>query len=111
MFAAFDARDLDAFLETVHSRSRWVYYGANPGVLRSGFKGRAEVRSFFERIMKGWTFPPSIGADSTLALAMASTRPAGRVVQVGLAGGTRTSRRSRPSSRKYRVSIVVGQHP
>ena len=30
----------------------------------------------------------SVGADSTLALAMASTRPAGRVVQVGLAGGT-----------------------
>ena len=29
-----------------------------------------------------------VGADSTLALAMASTRPAGRVVQVGLAGGT-----------------------
>ena len=29
-----------------------------------------------------------VGADSTLALAMASTRTAGRVVQVGLAGGT-----------------------
>ena len=29
-----------------------------------------------------------VGADSTLALAIASTRPAGRVVQVGLAGGT-----------------------
>jgi alcohol dehydrogenase, propanol-preferring len=29
-----------------------------------------------------------VGADSTLALALGSTRPAGRVVQVGLAGGT-----------------------
>ena len=29
-----------------------------------------------------------VGADSTLELAMASTWPAGRVVQVGLAGGT-----------------------
>ncbi len=29
-----------------------------------------------------------VGADSTLALAIGSTRPAGRVVQVGLAGGT-----------------------
>lgn len=29
-----------------------------------------------------------VGADSTLELALASTRPAGRVVQVGLAGGT-----------------------
>jgi propanol-preferring alcohol dehydrogenase len=29
-----------------------------------------------------------VGADSTLALALSSTRPAGRVVQVGLAGGT-----------------------
>jgi len=29
-----------------------------------------------------------VGADSTLALAVGSTRPTGRVVQVGLAGGT-----------------------
>jgi propanol-preferring alcohol dehydrogenase len=29
-----------------------------------------------------------VGADSTLALALATTRPAGRIVQVGLAGGT-----------------------
>ena len=29
-----------------------------------------------------------VGADGTLGLAMATTRPAGRVVQVGLAGGT-----------------------
>jgi propanol-preferring alcohol dehydrogenase len=29
-----------------------------------------------------------VGAESTLALALAATRPAGRVVQVGLAGGT-----------------------
>jgi propanol-preferring alcohol dehydrogenase len=29
-----------------------------------------------------------VGADGRLELAMASTRPAGRVVQVGLAGGT-----------------------
>ncbi len=29
-----------------------------------------------------------VGADSTLALALATARPAGRIVQVGLAGGT-----------------------
>ena len=29
-----------------------------------------------------------VGADSTVALAMPSTQPAARVVQVGLAGGT-----------------------
>ena len=29
-----------------------------------------------------------VGAESTLALALGTTRPAGRVVQVGLAGGT-----------------------
>jgi hypothetical protein len=28
MFVAFAVRDLDALLETVHPRSRWVYYGA-----------------------------------------------------------------------------------
>jgi ketosteroid isomerase-like protein len=52
MFAAFAAGDLDALLETVHPRSRWVYYGANPGLSKAEFNGRAEVRSFFERIIK-----------------------------------------------------------
>ena len=52
MFAAFVAGDLDALLETVHPGSRWVYYGANPRLTKAEFTGRAEVRSFFEIIMK-----------------------------------------------------------
>lgn len=52
MFAAFVAGDLDALMETIHPRSRWVYYGANPRITRAELNGRSEVRSFFERIMK-----------------------------------------------------------
>lgn len=52
MFAAFAAGDLAALLETVHPSSRWVYYGANPRPTRAELTGHAEVRSFFERIMK-----------------------------------------------------------
>jgi ketosteroid isomerase-like protein len=52
MFAAFGARDLDALLETVHSESRWTYVGANPQLSRAVFTGKAQVRKFFEAILK-----------------------------------------------------------
>jgi ketosteroid isomerase-like protein len=52
MFAAFGAGDLDALIGTVHPESRWTYYGANPRLARAEFKGRAEVRAFFERIIE-----------------------------------------------------------
>jgi ketosteroid isomerase-like protein len=52
MFAAFRARDLDALLETVHPESRWTYFGANPQLSRAEFTGRAQVRTFFERILE-----------------------------------------------------------
>ena len=52
MFAAFGAGDIDAVLETVHPESRWTYYGANPRVSRAEFNGHAEVRRFFEGILK-----------------------------------------------------------
>ena len=52
MFAAFGAGDLDALLETVHPDSRWTYYGANPRPTTAEFRGRAEVRKFFEGILK-----------------------------------------------------------
>lgn len=52
MFAAFAAGDLDALLETIHPRSRWIYYGANPRISRAEFNGREEVRRFFEGIVK-----------------------------------------------------------
>jgi threonine dehydrogenase-like Zn-dependent dehydrogenase len=41
-------------------------------------------------------------------LALASTRPAGRVVQVGLAGGTVHVTAPRRSSRKYRCQYGAG---
>lgn len=52
MFAAFGKGDLDALLETVHPESRWVYYGANPRLSQAEFNGHAEVRRFFEGILK-----------------------------------------------------------
>lgn len=52
MFAAFTVGDLNALLDTVHPRSRWVYHGANPRLTKAEFNGRREVRSFFEGIMK-----------------------------------------------------------
>jgi ketosteroid isomerase-like protein len=52
MFAAFGAGDLDALLDTVHPDSHWTYYGANPRLSKAEFRGRAEVRRFFERILE-----------------------------------------------------------
>lgn len=52
MFAAFAAGDLEGLLETVHPRSRWIYYGANPRISRAEFNGREQVRRFFEGIVK-----------------------------------------------------------
>lgn len=52
MFAAFDAGDLDALIETVHPDSRWVYFGANPRLSNAEFSGHDRVRSFFERILR-----------------------------------------------------------
>lgn len=51
MFAAFNAGDLDALLETVHPDSRWEYFGANPRLSHAEFKGRDRIRWFFERIL------------------------------------------------------------
>jgi ketosteroid isomerase-like protein len=52
MFAAFGAGDLDALLETIHPESRWMYYGANPRIGVAEFRGRAQVRRFFEGILQ-----------------------------------------------------------
>jgi ketosteroid isomerase-like protein len=52
MFAAFGAGDLDALLETVHPDSRWTYVGANPRPVRAELVGHAEVRRFFEGILR-----------------------------------------------------------
>lgn len=52
MFAAFGAGDLDTLIETVHPDSRWVYYGANPRLSQAELIGHAEVRRFFEGILR-----------------------------------------------------------
>jgi propanol-preferring alcohol dehydrogenase len=46
-----------------------------------------------------------VGADSTLALALATTRPAGRVVQLGLAGGTAQVTALKTVKREVSVSV------
>lgn len=52
MFAAFQARDLDRLLDTVHSHSRWTYVGANPKPTKAEFVGHASIRRFFEGITR-----------------------------------------------------------
>jgi ketosteroid isomerase-like protein len=50
MFAAFEAGDLDALLETVHPESHWTYIGANPRISHAQIKGHEKVRRFFAGI-------------------------------------------------------------
>lgn len=52
MFQAFSDGDLDALIQTVHPESRWVYVGANPKLSKKVYAGHAEVRRFFEGILK-----------------------------------------------------------
>lgn len=52
LFAAFQAGDLDALIETVHPDSKWTYIGANPKLARAEFSGHQKVRRFFERILE-----------------------------------------------------------
>lgn len=52
MFAAFAAGDLDDLIETVHPKSRWMYYGANPRLSQAEFVGKDAVRRFFEGILR-----------------------------------------------------------
>lgn len=52
VYAAFEAGDLDALIETVHPDSRWTYLGANPEPTKAEFVGKASVRKFFETILE-----------------------------------------------------------
>jgi ketosteroid isomerase-like protein len=51
MFSAFEERDLEKLLATVHPDSRWTYVGANPRPAKGTYLGRDNVRRFFERIL------------------------------------------------------------
>jgi ketosteroid isomerase-like protein len=52
MFNAFRAGDIEALLETIHPDSRWVYVGANPKPVKREYIGKAEVKRFFEGILR-----------------------------------------------------------
>ena len=52
MFAAFQAGDLDAVIDTVDADTRWTYVGANPKPAKADLVGKAGVRRFFEGILK-----------------------------------------------------------
>jgi ketosteroid isomerase-like protein len=52
MFDAFENRDLDGLLETVHPDSRWTYIGANPRPAKGTYVGKDGVRTFFENILR-----------------------------------------------------------
>jgi ketosteroid isomerase-like protein len=51
MFSAFEERDLEKLLATVHPDSQWTYVGANPRPAKGTYVGRNNVRRFFERIL------------------------------------------------------------
>jgi ketosteroid isomerase-like protein len=55
MLEAFEDRDLDRLVETVHPDSRWTYVGANPRPAKGVYVGRDGVRKFFENILRNLT--------------------------------------------------------
>lgn len=52
MFGAFRAGNVDQILEAIHPDSRWTYVGANPKPTKAELVGRADVRRFFEGILR-----------------------------------------------------------
>jgi len=55
MLEAFEDRDLDRLVETVHRDSSWTYVGANPRPAKGVYVGRDGVRKFFENIIRNLT--------------------------------------------------------
>jgi len=55
MLEAFEDRDLDRLVETVHRDSRWTYVGANPRPAKGVYVGRDGVRKFFGNIIRNLT--------------------------------------------------------
>jgi uncharacterized protein len=55
MLQAFEDRDLDRLVETVHPDSRWTYVGANPRPAKGVYVGRDGVRKFFSNILRNLT--------------------------------------------------------
>ena len=55
MLGAFEDRDLDRLVETVHPDSRWTYVGANPRPAKGVYVGRHGVRKFFQNILRNLT--------------------------------------------------------
>lgn len=55
MLGAFEDRDLDRLVETVHPDSRWTYVGANPRPAKGVYVGRHGVRKFFQNILRSLT--------------------------------------------------------
>ena len=55
MLKAFEDRDLDRLVETVHPDSRWTYVGANPRPAKGVYVGPDGVRKFFSNILRNLT--------------------------------------------------------
>jgi ketosteroid isomerase-like protein len=55
MLRAFEDRDLDRLVETVHPDSRWTYVGANLRPAKGVDAGRHGVRKFFQTILRNLT--------------------------------------------------------
>jgi ketosteroid isomerase-like protein len=64
MLEAFEDRNLDRLVETVHPDSRWTYVGANPRPAKGVYVGRDGVRKFFESIIRNLTITYSTRGNS-----------------------------------------------
>ena len=64
MLEAFEDRNLDRLVETVHPDFRWTYVGANPRPAKGVYVGRDGVRKFFESIIRNLTITYSTRGNS-----------------------------------------------
>ena len=115
MLEAFEDRDLDRLVETVHRDSRWTYVGANPRPAKGIYVGRDGVREFFENIIQNLTITifdasgkrlPTPLVDSFVDVGTGTFWLAGAWLGDSLVGGPG----SRPRSRLFLTSAITANH-
>jgi len=108
MFAAFRAGDVEGILETAHSDSRWTYSGANPTSNKREFVGHANVRRFFEGILRrpdmtAFDRTEFVVQDNTVVVLVASQGPSGTQVRRSATSGCRSMPRAPVHSCRERL--------
>jgi ketosteroid isomerase-like protein len=91
MLEAFEDRDLDRLVETVHPDSRWTYVGANPRPAKGIYVGRDGVRKFFENILRHLTIT-TFHTREFVTLSSFSVSNRGRSMRRGIPSETNAHR-------------------